>query len=123
MAESFYDLEAYKKSYDIALKLQEIVQSLPESEQYDLAEKIRATSRGIPACIAEGYRSSKSSSSEYKKTIQLAIGMTNEIMVWLDFCRDLQYIEPEVIEPIKKDYANVEKMLRKLISNWFFFKK
>ncbi len=48
----------------------------------------------------------------------MAIGSSNEMIVWLDFCIDLKYTDEKVALPLKQEYTEIGKMLYKLSQNW-----
>lgn len=52
----FNDLLAYKKGFDLAMKIYETSKSFPSEEKYSLIDQIRRSSRSTCAKIAEGYR-------------------------------------------------------------------
>ncbi len=116
--ESFYDLLIYQRSYKTALEVHKISKQLPKDEQFALTSQIRRASKSIPANIAEGYGKRHTSSAEFKRFLQIAIGSTNEMLVWLDFCSDLNYVEKENIEKLKSEYQEIAKMIFSLHRNW-----
>ena len=52
---SYKDLEIYKISYDLAVKIHKFSLKLPNYEQYEEGRQIRKSSKGITSCIVEGY--------------------------------------------------------------------
>jgi four helix bundle protein len=52
---SHRDLEIYKISYDLAVKMHNASLKLPQYEIFEEAGQIRKSSKGVPGCIAEGY--------------------------------------------------------------------
>jgi four helix bundle protein len=53
--ESFQDLVVWQKSMDLVTECYQLVQRLPQSEQYGLASQMRRAAVSIPANIAEGF--------------------------------------------------------------------
>ncbi len=92
--------------------------TLPKTEQYSLADQMRRASRSICANLAEGFAKHHSSNAEFKRFIAMAIGSSNEMIVWLDFCIDLKYTDEKVALPLKQEYTEIGKMLYKLSQNW-----
>lgn len=52
---SYKDLEIYKRSYDLALKVHDLTMKLPKHELYEEGSQARRSSKGITSCIVEGY--------------------------------------------------------------------
>lgn len=44
------------------------------------------------------------------------------MLVWLDFCQDLGYLDEEIVTNIKQEYVEISKMLYKLSQNWIIKK-
>ena len=55
MMASYRDLEIYKLSYDLAIKIHKMSLKLPKYEMYEEGSQIRKSSKGITSCIVEGY--------------------------------------------------------------------
>ena len=55
MMASYKDLEIYKLSYDLAIKIHKMSLELPKYEMYEEGSQIRRSSKGITSCIVEGY--------------------------------------------------------------------
>ena len=55
MIKDYKDLEIYKRSYKLALRIHEITRSFPENEKYDLTSQIRRCSKSVPTNMAEGF--------------------------------------------------------------------
>ncbi len=52
---SYRDLDIYKLSYALALQTHEVSLQLPQYELYEEGSQMRRSSKGIAACIVEGY--------------------------------------------------------------------
>ncbi len=88
---SHKELEVYKLSFDIAMKIFEISKRFPREETYSLTDQIRRSSRSVCANLAEAFRkrrypkffTSKLSDSESEAA---------ETQTWLDFSLYCEYI-------------------------------
>ena len=116
MISSYEDLEIYKRSYKLALKIHERTKKFPETERYDITSQIRRCSKSIPTNIAEGY--GRQSKDEFKRFARISLGSCNEIQVHLSFCKDLGYINKEEYEAYQKEYNEIGKMLNASIKKW-----
>ena len=78
MIQSYKDLNVYKRSYSLALKVYGIAKILPKDEQYGLSSQLRRAATSIPLNIAEGY-GRKSSEAEFKQFLRNSLGSCNEV--------------------------------------------
>ena len=113
---TFYDLEVYKKAFQISLTVHKTSLSFPKIEQYALADQIRRASKGICANIAEGFAKQQTSKADFKRFLLMALGSAHEMQVWTDYCRELGYIDDETAKFWSKEYISVTRMLQTLIS-------
>ena len=56
LIKSFRDLDVYKNSMDLTMKIFDLTGSLPERERYNLTGQIRRSSRSVCTNIAEAWR-------------------------------------------------------------------
>lgn len=118
MIKTFYDLDVYKRSYKVALDIQKLVNAFPKHEQFSLTSQICRGSRSIPANIAEGFSKSYSSAAEFKRFLSISVGSCNEMLVWLDFSKDLAYVDADTVLILKKEYEELGRMIYTLSQNW-----
>ena len=116
MINSYKELEIYKRSYNLALKIHEITRNFPEIERYDLTSQIRRCSKSIPTNIAEGY--GRQSKEEFKRFLRISLGSCNELQVHLDFCKDLNYIGKKEYNEISQENEEIGKMINVTIQKW-----
>ena len=116
MIKSYREMEIYKRSYKLALKLHKITIKFPENERYDLVSQIRRCSKSIPTNIAEGY--GRKSKEDFKRFLKISLGSCNELQVHLDFCKDLNYISVEIYKEISKENEEIGRMIYATIEKW-----
>ena len=93
---SYRDLEIYKLSYDLAVKVHKMSMKLPQYEVYEEGSQVRKSSKGIPACIAEGY-GRKRYKAEFVKFLVYAHASCDETIVHLNFIKDTHdFIQKEI---------------------------
>jgi four helix bundle protein len=115
---SFRDLKVYQKAYEASLKIHAATLNFPKIEQFGgMADQIRRSSKSICANLAEGF-AKKRTPGEFRRYMSIAIGSSDEMQVWLDYCRDLKYIEPTDQEFFAQEYSNISKMLVGLRASW-----
>ena len=116
MIGSYKDLDIYKRSYNLALKIHQITRNFPEEEKYDLTSQIRRCSKSIPTNIAEGF--GRQSTEEFKRFLRISLGSNNELQVHLEFSKDLNYISENEYNEISKENSEIGKMLNVAIRKW-----
>jgi four helix bundle protein len=93
---SYKDLEIYKLSYDLAVKVHKMSLKLPQYEMYEEGSQVRKSSKGITACIVEGY-GRKKYKAEFSKFLVYAHASCDETILHLNFIKDTHsFIEKEV---------------------------
>ena len=113
----YRNLNVYQKSYQLALDVHRMTLSFPKIEQYELASQIRRSSKSIPANIAEGM-GKQTSPSDVIRFVRMALGSCDETTVWLEFSKDLGYINQQVFEQYHFRYQEIGKMLQGLIKRY-----
>ena len=109
------DLEVWKKSMDLVVRLYQITKLFPDSEKYGLTSQMRRAAVSIPSNIAEG--AARKGNKELLQFLYIAIGSLSEletqylIAVRLEFVTKEDAFEQQLIEVIKlligfKNYIN-----------------
>ena len=112
----FRDLKVYQLSYQLALEIFQISKDFPKEEKYSLTDQIRRSSRSIPSNIAEAWRKRKYRKYFVSKLID-SIAEESETEVWLDFSRDLNYIDNAKHDFFLSKYDEVARMLNSMIEH------
>jgi len=112
----FRDLKVYQLSYRLAIEIFEITKSFPKEELYSITDQIRRSSRSVPANIAEAWRKRKYPKSFTSKLTD-SLAEESETEVWLDFSKDLNYINKEKYCHFIEKYDEVARMLSSMIDN------
>ncbi|MCB2081268.1 MAG: four helix bundle protein [Hyphomicrobiales bacterium] len=110
------ELDVYKSAYAISLEIHTASLSFPKEEQYALAGQMRRASKSICANIAEGFAKQKYSPAEFRRFLQMAIGSSEEMQVWIDYCVDLNYISTETHTSWQEVYDLITRKLYTLHS-------
>ena len=91
---NYKELLAYKKAYDLAMKIFFVTKKFPPEEKYSLTDQIRRSSRSVCANIAESYRRRRYK-DYFTSKLNDAETENAETQVWLDFSRDCNYISED----------------------------
>jgi len=84
---SYRDLEIYKISHELAVKVHKFSLTLPHYEMYEESSQVRKSSKGITSCIVEGY-GRKKYKAEFIKFLVYAHASCDETIQHLNFLRD-----------------------------------
>jgi four helix bundle protein len=113
---TFRDLIAYQKAFELAMKIFQITKEFPKKEQYDLVSQIRRSSRGVCSCMGEGYRK-----RQYKKYFVNKLAdadMENtETQVWLDFSLSCGYIDQKTYGQMIANAEEVGRLISYMIGH------
>ena len=111
---SFEDLEVFQRAYRLSLEIHRASLAFPAVEQRALADQIRQASKSICANVAEGYGRQKRSKAEFKRFLQMAIGSSDEMRVWVRYALDLGYIDEPTWQRWRDAYQTITRMLQSL---------
>ena len=107
----YHNLDVYRKAYALALDIHKTTLEFPKVEQYELASQLRRASKSIAANLAEGM-GKQSSRGEVRRFVQMAIGSCDECRVWLEFSRDLGYLDRKQQREFDDRFNEIGRMLR-----------
>jgi len=106
------DLDVFKLSHSLVLKIYELTKNFPSSEKFGLITQMRRAAASIPTNLIEGaYRISR---KEFKHFISIAKGSCGEIKYQIFLSRDLNYLNNDKYNELKIEYERVSMMLTKL---------
>ena len=111
---SFEDLEVFQRAYRLSLEIHRASLTFPSVEQRALADQIRRASKSICANVAEGYGRQKRSKAEFRRFLQMAIGSSDEMRVWVRYALDLGYIDEPEWQRWRDEYQAITRMLQSL---------
>ena len=112
----FRDLKVYQLSYQLGLEIFIVTKNYPQEEKYALTDQMRRSSRSVAANIAEAWRKRKYPKSFVSKLVD-SLAEESETEVWLDYSKDLKYIELEKHHYFISKYDEVARMLSSMIDN------
>ena len=115
MQASVTDLQVFQRAYRVSLEVHRVSLELPKIEQYALADQIRRASKSICANLVEGFAKKAHSQAEFRRYLLMALGSSDEMQLWSSYCKDLGYVEDDVICHWQDEYTAISKMLQALI--------
>ena len=111
---SFEDLEVFQRAYRMSLEIHRESLKFPPIEQRVLGDQLRRASKSICANVAEGYGRQKRSKAEFRRFLQMAIGSSDEMRVWVRYALDLDYVDEAVWRRWRDEYQMISSMLQSL---------
>lgn len=112
----FQDLIAYRKGFQLAMKIFHLSKSFPKEEKYSLTDQIRRCSRSVCTNLAEAYRKRK-----YPKSFAFKLtdsdAENSETQVWLEFALDCGYIDKTTFDVLTTESEEVGKLLNYMLLN------
>ena len=109
------DLEVWKKSHELVLRVYDTTKLFPKSEIYALTDLMRRASSSVPANIVEGQ--SRNTTKEYLQFLYNARGSLEEVRYFLLLSKDLGYINKDLFESLEADTVIISKMLNGLLKS------
>lgn len=113
--DSYKDLIAYQKAFQLSLEVYRVTKSFPQAELYGIVSQMRRSAVSIPSNIAEGYR--RGHRKEYTQFLHIAHGSCGELETLLSISKELQYLKEEDFVKLHKDQDDVSRLLQRLISS------
>ncbi|WP_299219747.1 four helix bundle protein [uncultured Aquimarina sp.] len=112
----FKNLLAYKKSFDLAMKIFEITKNFPKEEKYSLIDQIRRSSRSVTANISESYRKRKYPKHFISKLTD-SDSENAETQTWLEFSLACKYIDQKTFDQLTSLSLEVGNLINYMINN------
>ena len=100
------DLDAWKRSVDLVIKIYDITKQFPKEEMFGIVNQMRRSAVSVPSNIAEGC--ARYSDKDTLRFIDIAFGSIAELETQLIIAEQLGYCESnELLDDIDK----IEKLL------------
>lgn len=110
----FKELGIWSRSRSFCSLIYEATSKFPKSEKFGLTNQLRRASVSIPSNIAKG--SSRSSTKDFIRFLQMAFGSAYEIETQLLIAYDLQFISAEKLQQLTNELEIIVKMTSKFKS-------
>jgi four helix bundle protein len=107
---SFEDLEVWKRSCRLTVKVYELFKN---SKEYVLRDQMTRSALSIPSNIAEG--AERSSSQEFIRFLNIAKGSVAELRTQLYIASEIGVIDDSERNVLKKELMEISSMLQSLI--------
>ena len=114
LLKSYKDLEIYQLSYELAVKLHEFSLRLPKYELYEEGTQLRKSSKGITACIVEGYGRGKYK-ADYIRFLIYSHASCDETILHLNFIKDIHDRDYREMKFFLEKYDELGRKINKYI--------
>ena len=112
----FKTLLAYKKGFDLAMKIFILSKTFPKEERFALTSQIIRSSRAVCSAIAEAYRK-RQYDKHFKSKLSDADSENSETQLWLEFAFACEYISEKEKNDLQKQSNEVGKLINYMINN------
>ena len=109
MSSSFEDLEVWKKSCRLSVRLYKL---LRDCRDYGLKDQMLRASISIPSNIAEG--AERKSVPDFQRFINIAQGSAAELRTQLYISREIEILPKNTAQELIEDAKSISKMLQSL---------
>jgi four helix bundle protein len=110
----FRKLDIWKNGIQLVKSIYAFSMLLPSEEKYGLRSQLCRAAVSVPSNIAEGC--SRSSETEYKRFLEIAMGSLFEVETLLTVISELEMIEEGSLNAIMNQIQIEERMINALIS-------
>ena len=111
--QDFRKLAVWEKSFRLGLDIYQVSKGFPKDELFGLTSQLRRASVSISANIAEGC--GRFSSSDLVRFLDISMGSVSEVDTYLDFARELGYLDAGSYDGLQEKLVEVRRMLIALI--------
>jgi four helix bundle protein len=110
---SFYDLDVWHLSMQLAEDIYPLVRQFPADERFGLSIQLRRAGVSIPSNIAEG--SGYGTNRRYVHHLRVATGSDSELQTQLLLAERLKFAPSDQVRPLLDRASQVGRMLNGLI--------
>jgi four helix bundle protein len=108
MIRNVEDLEVFKLSHSLVLRIYKLTENFPQEERFGLIPQTRRSAYSIPMNLLEG--SNRLNTKEYRRFVGIAKGSAGEISYQIRLAKDLGYVSEEIYS----DLSDLKERSRKL---------
>ena len=107
MAKGFYELEIWKKGYELLMEIYKVTEAFPKEEKYNLISQIRSSANSIIANIAESH--GRYYFADKVRVLYISRGEGKETRSHLRVALGLKYINEKTFNFLDKEYEGLLK--------------
>jgi four helix bundle protein len=107
MAKGFYELNVWKKGYELLMHVHKITKAFPKDEKYGLSAQMRNSANSVIANIAEAH--GRYYFAHKARVLYMSRGECQETRSHLRVALGLKYIDKEVFVNLDEQYEGLSK--------------
>lgn len=111
----YHKLIVWQRAHKFAVSVYKKTKGFPNSELYGLVNQLRRAVISVPANVVEGY--SRKSKKEFLRYLNIAQGSLAECEYYLEFAKELKFLNKKDYEALDKMRGEVGFLLYKFISS------
>ena len=111
---NFRNIDIWSEGIELVKRIYAMAEELPVEEKFGLKSQICRAAVSIPSNIAEGC--SRSTQADFKRFLEIAMGSAFECETQLVLAKELNLLDPKVIDPILQLLQIEQKKINSLIS-------
>lgn len=111
---TYKELDIYRLSYDLAVKVHKMSLKLPRCEMYEEGSQLRRSSKGVASCIVEGY-GRKKYKADFIKFLVYAHASCDETILHLNFINDTHELDEKAMQFLFDAYDELGGKINRFI--------
>lgn len=112
---SYRELEVYKLSKSLAIRIHKMTMLLPKFEMYEEGSQIRRSSKSVTSMIVEGY-GRRRYKAEFIRYLIFSQSECDETILHLDFLYETESFKDQTVyNDLRNEYEGVSKRINKFI--------
>lgn len=113
----FKELEVWKKSVALAVKIYELTKLFPKEERFGLISQMNRCAVSIASNIAEG--AGRNSVGEFNQFLGIATGSLYELDTQLTIAKEVGFLPNEALLPLMENIDEITRMISGLKKSLF----
>ena len=115
MGRDYRKLEVFGEANRLVPEIYALTATMPVHERYGLVVQIRKAAVSVPTNLVEG--SSRRSTSDYCRFIEIAYGSAREVEYLLSLSVDLKFLDPATAQLLVRRYNRLQARLVRLLES------
>lgn len=111
--QSYRQLIAWQKAFELVKRVYDLTRNFPKEEIYGLTSQIRRASVSISSNIAEGQ--GRDSTKEFLHHLSIAYGSLMEVETQILIAESLEYLKPEETKLVLEKTAETGRLINGLM--------
>ena len=113
MPRDVWELDVFRRAYELSLVVHRASHEWPKHEQYGgVAEQLRRASKSVCALLAEGSGRQTGSDPEMRRYVVMALGSVEEAKLWCKYAVDLGYLDRVTASTWQSEFVELARMLQ-----------